>query len=178
MPLPHTWPRTNSTPHLPSPASASASSSRAGPALSQTRSSPGTSARASPASQTSSGRGRGRGRHGCYGSGDDDVDVSVHVVATNSDRAGRETRVERLYYTLDDVGGIVTNGLGRGTRRYLLELFIVYIRNVYNPSTYRDGVIKKIISAFNSRYPMPEHLVVSSAISRTVRAGTRELLEW
>jgi hypothetical protein len=67
-----------------------------------------------------------------------------------------------LYYTFDDAGGIVTDGLGRGTRRYLLELVTVHVRNVYDPSTYRDRVIEHIISAFNSQYPMPEHLAVSS----------------
>jgi hypothetical protein len=45
----------------------------------------------------------------------------------------------------------------------------VYVRNMYDPLTYRDGVIKQIISAFNSRYPMPEHLVVSSVwLRRTI----------
>jgi hypothetical protein len=56
---------------------------------------------------------RRRGRRGCCG-GDDDVDGSAQVVATNSDRAGQETRVGRSYYTLDDAGGIVTDGTGRG----------------------------------------------------------------
>jgi hypothetical protein len=98
MPPPHTWPMTSSTPHFPSPASGSTSSSRASPALSPTRSSTSTSARASPTSQTSLGRGRGRGRRGCCGGGDDDVDGTAHVIATNSDRAGRETPVCRLYY--------------------------------------------------------------------------------
>jgi hypothetical protein len=85
-------------------------------------------------------------------------------MATNSDRAGREPPVGRSsYYTLDEAGGIVTDGAGagRGTRRYLLELVTVHVRNVYDPSTYRDGVIEQIISAFHSRYPMPEHLAVS-----------------
>jgi hypothetical protein len=27
-----------------------------------------------------------------------------------------------LFYALDEAGGIVTDGLGRGVRRYLLEL--------------------------------------------------------
>jgi hypothetical protein len=131
--------------------------------LSRTKSSPNTSARASPASHSS-----GRGLRGCYG-GNDDVDSSAHVVATNSDRAGRGTPVGRLYYTLDDTRGIVTNGLGRGVRRYLLELVTVHVRNVYDPSTYRYGVIEQIIVAFNSRYPMPEHLVVSSVwLRRTI----------
>jgi hypothetical protein len=114
MPPPHTRPRTGYTLHLPSPTSTSDSSPRASPALSQTRSSASTSACASPASH-SSGCGRGRGRHGCCG-GDDDVDGSAHVIATNSDRAGRETPVGRLYYTLDDAGRIVTDVLGRGAR--------------------------------------------------------------
>jgi hypothetical protein len=47
-------------------------------------------------------------------------------------------------------------------RRYLLELVTVHVRNVYDPTTYRDGVIEQIISTFNTRYPMPEHLAVSS----------------
>jgi hypothetical protein len=117
LPPPHTRPRTGSTEHLTSPASASAaSSSRTSPAPSQTRSSPGTSARANLASS-----GPGRGRRGCCG-GDDDVDCSAHVVTTNSDRVGQETPVSRSYYTLDDAGGIVIDGTGRGARRYLLEL--------------------------------------------------------
>jgi hypothetical protein len=37
----------------------------------------------------------------------------------------------------------------------------VHVRNVYDPSTYKDGVIEQIISAFNTRYPIPEHLAVS-----------------
>jgi hypothetical protein len=66
------------------------------------------------------------------------------------------------YYTLDDAGSIVTDRAGRGARQYLLELVTVHVRNVYEPSTYRDGVIEQIISAFHSRYPMLEHLAVSS----------------
>jgi hypothetical protein len=38
----------------------------------------------------------------------------------------------------------------------------VHVWNVYDPSTYRDGVIEHIISIFNSQYPMPEQLAVSS----------------
>jgi hypothetical protein len=156
MPPPHTWPRTSSTTHLTSPTSASASSSRASPASNQTRSSPGTSTRVSPASS-----GPGRGRRGCC-RGDDDVDGSAHIFATNNDRAGQETSVGRSYYTVDEAGGIVTDGTGRGALRYLLKLVIVHVRNVYAPWTYRDGVIEQIISAFNTRYPMLEHLAVSS----------------
>jgi hypothetical protein len=32
-----------------------------------------------------------------------------------------------LYYTLDDAGGIMTDGLGRDARRYLLEVVIVHV---------------------------------------------------
>jgi DNA-directed RNA polymerase specialized sigma24 family protein len=106
---------------------------------------------------------------GCCCRGDDDVDGSTHVVDTNSDRAGREPPVGRSsYYTLDDVGGIVTDGVGQGARRYLLELVTVHVRNVYDPSTYRDGVIEQIIYAFHSLYPMPEHLAVSSVWLRRI----------
>jgi hypothetical protein len=80
-----------------------------------------------------------------------------------------KTPVGRLYYTLDDVGGTVIDGLGRGACRYLLEIVTVHVRNVYDPSTYRDGVIEHIISAFNTRYPIPEHLAVSSVwLRRTI----------
>jgi hypothetical protein len=139
MPPPRTLLRT-STPHLTSPRSAWASSSRTNLASSQSGSSLGTSARASPPSH-SSGCGGGHGRRGCCRS-DDNVDGSTHIVTTNSDRAGRETPVSILYYTLDESGGIMTDGLGQGARRYLLELVRVHVRSVYDPSTYRDGVIE------------------------------------
>jgi hypothetical protein len=100
MPPPHTRPRTGSTPHLPSPTSASASSSRVSPASSQTRSSLGTFSRVSPASHSS-----GRRHRGCCGC-NDDVDGSAHVIATNSDRAGRETSVGRLCTTPSTIQGV------------------------------------------------------------------------
>jgi hypothetical protein len=65
----------------------------------------------------------------------------------------------------------VIDGLGRGARRYLLELVTVHVWNVYDPSTYRDGVIEQIISAFNTRYPMLEHLAVSSVWLRWTILG-------
>jgi hypothetical protein len=37
---------------------------------------------------------------------------------------------------------------------YLLELDTVHVRNVYDPATYRDGVIEAMISAFHARFPM------------------------
>jgi hypothetical protein len=56
----------------------------------------------------------------------------------------------------------VTDHLGRGTHQYLLELVTVHVRNLYDPLTYKDGLIEQIISAFHTRYPMPELLAVSS----------------
>jgi hypothetical protein len=65
----------------------------------------------------------------------------------------------------------VTDGLGQGVLRYLLELVTVHMRNVYDPSTYRDGVIEQIIYAFHNRYPMLEHLAVSSVWLRRIILG-------
>jgi hypothetical protein len=47
----------------------------------------------------------------------------------------------------------------------------MHVQNVYDPSTYRDGVIEQIIFAFNTRYPMPEHLAVSSVWLRRMILG-------
>jgi hypothetical protein len=84
----------------------------------------------------------------------------------------------------------VTDRLGRGAHRYLLKLVTVHVWNVYDPSTYRDGVIEHIISAINSQYPMLEHLAISSVWLRQTILGhianhrsgytrtTRAVLDW
>jgi hypothetical protein len=53
-------------------------------------------------------------------------------------------------FALDDTRGIVTNHFGRDAHRYLLELVTVHVRNVYDPTTNRDAVIKQIICAFHT----------------------------
>jgi hypothetical protein len=142
------------------------SSSGASPAsTSRTRSSPaGSSGGASP-SGSRSARGRGRGR-GCCG-GEDDVDDGAHVRSSPDQQAGPSDSARaasktpsRIYYWLDDCRAIVNDQDGRCTHRYLLELVTVHIRNVYDPATYRDGVIEAMISAFHARFPMhPDHAV-------------------
>jgi hypothetical protein len=59
-----------------------------------------------------------------------------------------------MYYHLDDYRAIVDDHDGRCVRQYLLELIIVHVRNVYNPATYRDGVIEAMISAFLAMFPI------------------------
>jgi hypothetical protein len=134
MPPPLTRPRTGFTRQLTCSGSPSASSSWVSLALNQTRWSPDTSTRASPTSHSSK-------RRGCC-QGDNDVDGNAHVIAVSTDWDGRETLVNQLFYTLDNNGGIVTDHLGRATHQYLLELMIIHVRNVYNPSIYKDGLIK------------------------------------
>jgi hypothetical protein len=59
-----------------------------------------------------------------------------------------------LYYRLDDGGAIVDDHDGRCARRYFLELITVHVRNIYDPTTYRYGVMEAMISAFHARFPM------------------------
>jgi hypothetical protein len=65
-----------------------------------------------------------------------------------------------VYYRLDDCGAIIDDQDGRCARRYLLELITVHVQNVYDPATYRDGVMEVMVSAFHTRFPMhPDHAV-------------------
>jgi hypothetical protein len=95
------------------------------------------------------------------------VDDDAHV-RSSPDQQARPSHTalaasaapSRLYYRLNDCGVIVDDYNGQCTRRYLLELITMHVRNIYDPATYRNGVIEATISAFHARFPMhPDHVV-------------------